>query len=93
MQRSKEHSNCRILKYLVLLNSYEQYIFIGRYVTNVLEDSKVYSQHSGKKNIDLDDVKLSVSMNTEQTFTSPPPREALLELARVKNAAQVNTVP
>ena len=52
----------------------------------------MYSQHSGKKNIDLDDVKLSVSMNTEQTFTSPPPREALLELARVKNAAQVNTV-
>ena len=49
----------------------------------------MYSQHSGKKNIDLDDVKLSVSMNTEQTFTSPPPREALLELARVKNAVQV----
>ena len=58
-------------------------------MTNVLEDAKVYSQHSGKKNIDLDDVKLSVSMNTEQTFTSPPPREALLELARVKNAVQV----
>ena len=67
-------------------------IIVCRYVTNVLEDSKVYSQHSGKKNIDLDDVKLSVSLNTEQTFTSPPPREALLELARVKNAVQVNTV-
>ena len=60
-----------------------------RYVTNVLEDSKVYSQHSGKKNIDLDDVKLSVSMNTEQTFSSPPPRESLLELARIKNAVQL----
>ena len=49
----------------------------------------MYSQHAGKKNIDLDDVKLSVSMSTEQTFTSPPPREALLELARLKNAVQL----
>ena len=44
---------------------------------------------TGKKNIDLEDVKLSVSMSTEQTFTSPPPREALLELARIKNSVQV----
>ena len=60
-----------------------------RYVTNILEDSKVYSQHAGKKNIDLDDVKLSVSLSTEQTFTSPPPREALLELAKIKNSVQL----
>lgn len=63
--------------------------FSYRYVTNVLEDAKVYSQHAGKKNIDLEDVKLSVSMSTEQTFTSPPPREALLELARIKNSVQL----
>ena len=60
-----------------------------RYVTNILEDAKVYSQHAGKKNIDVEDVKLSVSLSTEQTFTSPPPREALLELARVKNSVQL----
>ena len=58
-------------------------------MTNILEDSKVYSQHAGKKNIDLDDVKLSVSLSTEQTFTSPPPREALLELAKIKNSVQL----
>ena len=58
-------------------------------MTNVLDDAKVYSQHAGKKNIDLDDVKLSVSLSTEQTFTSPPPREALLELAKVKNSVQL----
>lgn len=51
-------------------------------MTNILEDAKVFSQHAGKKNIDLDDVKLSVSMQADQSFTSPPPREALLELAR-----------
>ena len=60
-----------------------------RYVTNILEEAKVYSQHAGKKQIDLDDVKLSVTMQADQSFTSPPPREALLELARVKNATQL----
>jgi len=63
--------------------------FSYRYVTNILEDAKVFSQHAGKKNIDLDDVKLSVSMQADQSFTSPPPREALLELARVKNSTQL----
>jgi len=63
--------------------------FSYRYVTNVLEEAKVYSQHAGKKQVDLDDVKLSVTMQADQSFTSPPPREALLELARVKNATQL----
>ena len=54
-------------------------------MTNILEDAKVFSHHAGKKNIDLDDVKLSVSMQADQSFTSPPPREALLELARSAN--------
>ena len=72
---------------VVILSIYT--LTVDRYVTNILEDAKVYSQHAGKKNIDLDDVKLSVSLSTEQTFTSPPPREALLELARVKNSVQL----
>jgi len=63
--------------------------FSYRYVTNILEESKVYSQHAGKKQLDLDDVKLSVTMQAEQSFTAPPPRESLLELARVKNATQL----
>lgn len=63
--------------------------FSYRYVTNILEDSRVYSQHAKKKSIDIDDVKLSVQLQADQSFTSPPPREALLELARAKNAIQL----
>ena len=44
-------------------------------MTTVLDDAKAYANHAKKKGIDLDDVKLAVSMQMEQSFTSPPPRE------------------
>ncbi|OWR45289.1 Transcription initiation factor TFIID subunit 9 [Danaus plexippus plexippus] len=64
--------------------------FTYRYVTSVLEDARVFANHAKKKNIDLDDVRLAVQMQLDKSFTSPPPREVLLELARVKN---VNPLP
>jgi len=63
--------------------------FSYRYVTNILEDARLYSQHAKKKVIDIEDVKLSVQLQADQCFTSPPPRESLLELARTKNAIQL----
>jgi len=63
--------------------------FSYRYVTTILEDARVYSNHAKKKSIDMEDVKLAVQLATEESFTSPPPREALLELARAKNAIQL----
>ena len=59
--------------------------FSYRYVTNVLEDSKVLCTHAGKKSIDIDDVKLAVQMYSDQNMTTAPSREMLLEQARVKN--------
>lgn len=59
--------------------------FSYRYVTNVLEDSKVLCNHAGKKSIDIDDVKLAVQMYSDQNMTTAPSREMLLEQARVKN--------
>lgn len=64
--------------------------FIYRYVTSVLDDARVFANHSKKKTIDLDDVKLAVQMQLDKSFTSPPPREVLLEISRVKN---VNPLP
>ncbi|CAH0720565.1 unnamed protein product, partial [Brenthis ino] len=64
--------------------------FTYRYVTSVLDDARVFANHSKKKTIDLDDVRLAVQMQLDKSFTSPPPREVLLELARVKN---VNPLP
>jgi len=63
--------------------------FSYRYVTNILEDSRVYSQHARKKTVDIEDVKLAVQMQADQNFTAPPPREVLLDLARTKNAVQL----
>ncbi|CAB3230244.1 unnamed protein product [Arctia plantaginis] len=64
--------------------------FTFRYVTSVLDDARVFANHAKKKTIDLDDVRLAAQMQLDKSFTSPPPREVLLELSRVKN---VNPLP
>lgn len=60
--------------------------FTYRYITDVLEDAKAYSSHANKKNVDTEDVALAVHTKMDNAFTTPPPRELLLELARAKNA-------
>jgi len=60
--------------------------FAYRYVTDVIEDARVYSAHANRKNITLEDVKLSVSQRLERQHAAPPPREFLLEVARKKNS-------
>lgn len=55
------------------------------YVTCILDDSRIYANHAKKKFIDLDDVRLAVKMQLERTFTNPPPRDVLLDVARAKN--------
>ncbi|KAM3957522.1 TBP-associated factor 9 [Aphomia sociella] len=64
--------------------------FTYRYVTSILDDARVFANHAKKKTIDLDDVRLAVQMQLDKSFTSPPQREVLLEIARVKN---VNPLP
>ncbi|XP_055633600.1 transcription initiation factor TFIID subunit 9 [Toxorhynchites rutilus septentrionalis] len=59
--------------------------FTYRYVTCILDDAKVFANHARKKVIELDDVKLSTQMILDKAFTSPPPRDVLLEIARNRN--------
>lgn len=59
--------------------------FTNRYVTSILQEAQVFSSYAKKDNIDLDDVKLAVNIQTDKTLTSPPPKELLLEVAREKN--------
>ncbi|XP_054262746.1 transcription initiation factor TFIID subunit 9 [Macrosteles quadrilineatus] len=59
--------------------------FTYRYVAGVLEDAKVYANHAKKKMLDLDDVRLAVHLQLDRSFTTPPPRDILLEIARMKN--------
>ena len=48
--------------------------FVG-YVTDVLEDARVYCNHANKKEIDAEDVKLAVQIRMDNSFTTPPPRD------------------
>jgi len=51
----------------------------------LLDDAQIFSVYAKKKNIDADDVKLAIQLQVERMFTSPPPRDLLLEIARHKN--------
>ena len=53
-------------------------IVISGYVTDVLDDAKIYSSHAGKKDIDSDDIKLAVECKLDHSFTSPPPKHVML---------------
>lgn len=59
------------------------------YASRVLEDAQLFSAYAKKKNIDSDDVGIAVQMQMERSFQGPPPRDALLEIARNKNTQQL----
>lgn len=50
------------------------------YVTCILDDAKVYTNHAKKKVIDLDDVKLASQMVLDKAFTAPPPRDVISDI-------------
>ncbi|ESO00714.1 hypothetical protein HELRODRAFT_175703 [Helobdella robusta] len=60
--------------------------FTYRYVTEMLDDAKMFANHFGKKSVDSDDLRIAAQMKLETSLTNPPPRELLLELARTKNS-------
>ena len=55
-------------------------------MTCILDDSKIYANHSKKKFIDLEDVRLAVKLQLDRTFTNPPPRDVLIEVAKARNS-------
>lgn len=66
-------------------------ILLG-YVTCILDDAKFYANHARKKTIDLDDVKLASQMILDKAFTSPPPRDVLLDLTRIRNSSPLPAI-
>eukprot|EP00123_Amoebidium_parasiticum_P013595 comp22050_c0_seq1/m.32050 comp22050_c0_seq1/g.32050 ORF comp22050_c0_seq1/g.32050 comp22050_c0_seq1/m.32050 type:complete len:238 (-) comp22050_c0_seq1:216-929(-) len=59
--------------------------FAHRYVGDVLEDALVYSDHANKARLDVDDVRLAIQSRVDYSFTGPPPREFMMELAEKRN--------
>ena len=51
--------------------------FSYRYITNLLEDAKAFSNHAGKKNIDSEDIKMAIKSKVDYSFTTTPPRDVL----------------
>lgn len=56
------------------------------YVCNVLEDAQTFSNYAKKKTIDGDDIRLAIQLQVDKSFSGPPPRDMLLEIARNKNS-------
>lgn len=67
--------------------------FMHRYVSEVLIDADEYKNHSGRDHIDLEDVKLAVQSRVNHSFVQPPPRQAMVEMARNKNSKPLPNVP
>ncbi|KAF9088987.1 Transcription initiation factor TFIID subunit 9 [Mortierella sp. GBA35] len=67
--------------------------FAHRYTTDVFQDALLYSEHAGKTEVGLDDVRLAIQGRVNHSFTSPPPKEFLLELAEEKNRVPLPLIP
>ncbi|RKP08469.1 transcription initiation factor TAFII31 [Thamnocephalis sphaerospora] len=67
--------------------------FAHRYMTDVFQDAQLYADHAGKRDVDLDDVQLAIQGIVNNSFTGPPPREFLTELAAEKNSAPLPLIP
>lgn len=59
--------------------------FTHRYVTSVLQEAQIFSDHAKKKTIDVEDLQLAINLEIDKTITSPPPKDILMEIAREKN--------
>ncbi|ORX89190.1 TFIID-31kDa-domain-containing protein [Basidiobolus meristosporus CBS 931.73] len=67
--------------------------FAHRYTVDVFQDALVYSEHANKNDVDLEDIRLAIQGRVNHSFTSPPPKEFLLELAEEKNKVPLPLIP
>lgn len=67
--------------------------FAHRYTSDVFQDSLIYAEHANKNDLDLDDIQLAIQGRVNHSFTTPPPKEFLLELAQEKNKTPLPLIP
>eukprot|EP01094_Clydonella_sp_ATCC50884_P014933 TRINITY_DN25502_c0_g1_i1.p1 TRINITY_DN25502_c0_g1~~TRINITY_DN25502_c0_g1_i1.p1 ORF type:complete len:235 (-),score=38.34 TRINITY_DN25502_c0_g1_i1:149-853(-) len=67
--------------------------FMYRYTTDVLEDAEAYATHANKDAIGMDDIRLAIQSQVNSSFTQPPPRELVMELAQQKNSLPLPSIP
>lgn len=52
--------------------------FMHRYVTDVLQEASLYSEHAGKAELDYEDLRLSIRNQQRNMFIQPPSRDVCL---------------
>ncbi|KAJ2882311.1 Transcription initiation factor TFIID subunit 9 [Coemansia aciculifera] len=67
--------------------------FSHRYTVDVLQDAMVYAEHAKKADIDMEDVRLAIQGRVNYSFTSPPDKDFLLELAEERNRQPLPLIP
>ncbi|KAH6565471.1 hypothetical protein BASA62_007212 [Batrachochytrium salamandrivorans] len=67
--------------------------FAHRYVQDVLQDSQVFADHAGHKELEVDDVRLAIESRVAHSFTGPPSRETMMELAEKKTPFHCHSSP
>eukprot|EP00048_Salpingoeca_helianthica_P016981 m.235105 g.235105 ORF g.235105 m.235105 type:complete len:219 (-) comp19910_c0_seq1:30-686(-) len=70
--------------------------FYYRYVHDVLDDAQRFAEHrtsNAEAPLNKDDLRLAVSTRVECSYSAPPPRELLLEIASKKNAVPLPAIP
>ncbi len=63
------------------------------YVSDVFSDASLFMRHSGRQDLNLEDVRLAIQSRVNYSFTDPPPIEFLLEVANKKNAESFGFIP
>ncbi|UJR36948.1 hypothetical protein I4U23_029657 [Adineta vaga] len=62
--------------------------FMHQYTTDVLEEAKLYSIHAGRKQVELEDIKLACQ-NWAEEHSTMPAKDTITELAKAKNRNQL----
>ena len=65
----------------------------NRHVTQILSDAAFYAEHADRKDVSLQDCKLALQGKLASSFTSPPSKDFLLELAEKKNSVPLPQIP
>ena len=84
--------NCDKADCLLLLNETVCFkcgialLFHTGYITTVLDDARVYSNHAAKKEVDVEDVQLAIQSRLDHSYTTPPPRDVRTQWAGYLNA-------
>ncbi|CDW79513.1 transcription initiation factor tfiid subunit 9-like [Stylonychia lemnae] len=64
--------------------------FMNYYVTELLQEAKIFKEYAGKKQIDVNDVKLAIQSKNYNSFTRPLPMSILKQIANDKNNLQLS---